>query len=151
VFHVDWKWRYILLLPASGILAWIVYWRGAFVAAVFIPIGVFANNAPQRFEHWVYADGILKPAAIACVLLAICLLAIPFARAYRERLLHRNGAIALAAAWAAMTAIASALFLRYLFPGFDLPSASLINAILMLLALTPFAKVPLKISHARHQ
>ena len=150
VFDVEWQLRYMLLLSAGILLSWIVYWRGAFVAAVFIPVSVFANNAPRYFERWVYTDGLLKPAATALILLSMVVLAIPFLRAYRERLLSHHGLLALAVAWAAMTAIASTLFL-YVFPGFNTAGACAINALLALLALTPFAKVPLKISHARHQ
>lgn len=54
-------------------------------------------------------------------------------------------------AWVTGAVLASAFFLRCVFPGFDIAGTATISALLTLLALTPFVKVPLKIAHARHQ
>jgi hypothetical protein len=151
VFEFHSRPPYLLMLPCAIFLAWLAYWRGGFMVAALASLGVFSENAPHYFARWIYSDASLRPGGMILVIVSLGVLSIPFLRAYREGILPRNALLALIIAWAIITAIGAAVSLRCLFIGFAVSLPSFISALAALLALTPFARVTLKISHARHR
>lgn len=150
VFRVEWEWRHLLLLPMSLGLAWIAYWRGVVMAGFFIALAIYTEAAPNHFARWVYNNGVFTPVALACIAAACAVLAPPFLQAYWRKALQGPAMAAIGAGWAAVTALSGFLFLRYAYPDFQVSGALLGSALLVLLALSPLAIVPVRIARGRH-